>query len=332
MSRKVLLLHTGGTLGMRPTEPHKTLAPDEFGATVLEQVPELTQIAEIEARVLFNLDSSDIRPEHWMALAAEVERARGTVDGIVITHGTDAMAYTATALSYLLRGLDLPVILTGSQRPLADARTDGRANLVVAVDLALRQVPEVSIYFDGLLLRGNRTTKSSSFAFDAFVSPNFLPLAEVGTEVRMVHPPLTPTEPFHLAGSFDPRVAVMRLVPGQNATVLRALARADLAALLLVAFGSGNLPYERRATAEAVQELVEAGVVVAIGSQSPNGRVDLDRYQGGRLAREVGAVGTCDMTVEAAIVKLMYLAGSLGDPQRIREALPVSIAGELTPS
>ena len=149
--------------------------------------------------------------------------------------------------------------------------------------------------------------------------------------MRMVHPPLATDEPFRVEGSFDPRVAVMRLVPGQNSTLLRALARTDLVAVLLVAFGSGNLPFERRGTADAVRELVERGVTVAIGSQSHNGRVDLERYQGGRLAAEVGAVGTCDMTVEASIVKLMYLAGTLGDPEKVREALCVPIAGEITP-
>ena len=329
MGRRVRIVHTGGTLGMRPTAPDETLAPDEFGSTVLEHVPELSQIAEIETRVLFNIDSSDIRPEHWLALADAVADARSCCDGVVITHGTDAMSYTAAALSFLLRGLDLPVILTGSQRPLADARTDGRANLVVAVDLALRPIPEVAIYFDGLLLRGNRTTKSSSFAFGAFASPNFLPLAEVGTEVRMVRQPLQPTGPFRIEGGFDRRVAVVRLVPGQDGSVLRALAQTDIRALLLIAFGSGNVPIEDRSVAEALRELVDSGRVVAIGSQAPNGRVDLDRYLGGRLAREVGAVGTLDMTVEAATVKLMYLLATDDPPDRIRRALTAPIAGEV---
>lgn len=332
MGKRVLILHTGGTLGMRPTDPHQTLAPDEFGPTVLEQVPELTEIAEIETRMMFNVDSSDIREKHWVALANEIVRSAPTCDGVVITHGTDAMSYTASALSFLLRGLDRPVILTGSQRPLADARTDGRANLAVAVDLALRDIPEVAIYFDGLLLRGNRTTKSSTFAFGAFASPNYLPLAEVGTYVRRVRMSLPSKGPLRVEGRFDSRVSSIRLVPGQDAAVFRGMASAGIKGLLLVAFGAGNLPVEDRSVAEAVRELVDAGIVVAIGSQSPNGRVNLDRYLGGRLAREMGAIGTGDMTIEAATVKLMYLLGTLDSADAVREALTVPIAGEVRSS
>jgi len=332
MARKVLILHTGGTLGMRPREPDRCLAPDEFGSTVLEHVPELTRLAEIETRVLFNLDSSDMTPPHWSRLATEIAGALDSYAGVVITHGTDVMAYTATALSFLLRNLPRPVILTGSQRPLADARTDGRSNLVGAVDLALRDIPEVAIYFDGSLLRGNRATKSSSFSLGAFESPNFLPLAEMGTTVKQISPTLEPAGEFRVEGSFDSRVAVVRLCPGQDAAILEALLETDTAAVLLVAFGLGNLPVEDRRVAGAVRDLVNAGRVVAVASQAPNGRVDLGVYPGGRLAREMGAVGTGDMTVEAATVKLMYLLGTLKSPDRVREALNVPIAGEIDPS
>jgi L-asparaginase len=331
MGKRIRILHTGGTLGMRPREPERTLAPDEFSTTVLEHVPELRRIAEIETRMLFNFDSSDIAPKHWMALAEQVCDAVSTCDGVVITHGTDAMAYTASALSFLLRGLRHPVILTGSQRPLADVRSDGRANLIGAVDLATCDLPEVAIYFDGLLLRGNRTTKSSSFAFDAFASPNLLPLVEVGTEIKSITPPLLPVETFHIEGRFDPRVAVIRLLPGQDPAVLRALMQTDTAGVLLIAFGSGNLPVEDPAIGDAIEDLVGHGVVVAIASQSPNGRVDLGRYLGGRLARAKGAIGTADMTVEAAAVKLMYLLGTLESHEQIEKAMLDPIAGELTP-
>jgi len=332
MSKRVLILHTGGTLGMRPRHPDEALAPDEFGSTVLEHVPELTRIAGIETRVLFNLDSSDLTARHWMQLAEAVFSHRDACDGIVITHGTDAMAYTASALSYLLRDLPFPVILTGSQRRLADVRTDGRANLVGAVDLALRPIPEVGVYFDGLLLRGNRAIKYSTFDFGAFHSPNFPPLAEVGTEVRLGASPLRPSGAFRLFGKFDERVAVVWLHPGDNAAVLRALLDTDTVAVLVVAFGYGNVPVDRSRVADEVHRLVEAGKVVAIASQSPNANVDLQRYAGGRAAVEAGAVGTGDMTVEAAVVKLMYLAGTLDSAAEVRQAMGVPIAGEITPS
>lgn len=331
MQPRILLIGTGGTLGMRPREPDRSLAPDEFGATVFEHVPELSRIAEIETRVLFHRDSTDVGPPEWMQIARTVEDHVHDYRGFVVTHGTDAMAYTASALSYVLRNLPVPVVLTGSQRPLADVHTDGRANLVGAVDLAVRDIPEVSIYFDGVLLRGNRAAKTSSFAFGAFRSPNHLPLAEVGTEVRMVSEPLRPGGRFALEGSFDPRVAGVRLLPGMGASSLAGLAAAGVRAVLLEAFGVGNIPVIAPDVGDAVRALGEQGVVVAIGSQARHGRVDLDRYAGGRRARECGAVGIEDMTLEAAATKLMYLLGTHGgDVEAVRDLLPVPIAGELT--
>lgn len=337
MSPRIRILHTGGTLGMRPREPDRALAPDEFGATVLEHVPELRRLADIDTRVLFNLDSCDLTPEHWMTLAREVRRAGDagdsgdSIDGVVITHGTDAMAYTAAALSYVLRGLTLPVILTGSQRPLADLKTDGRANLIGAVDLATRGIDEVGIYFDGLLLRGNRTTKVSSFAFGAFASPGLQPLVEVGADVRIVQPHWRGEGPFRVEGAFDPRVVALRLAPGQPLAVARAIVDAGARGLLLVGFGTGNVPVERPDLTDWIAELTAAGVVVAIGSQASHGRVDLARYAGGRAAAAAGAVGIADMTLDAAVVKLMYLLGTLDDADAVRRALTEPLAGEVSP-
>lgn len=331
MKPRVLILHTGGTLGMKPREPDFALAPGEFAAAIVDEVPELTAIAEVEGRVLCNLDSCDVTPEHWIDLARTIAAAADEFDGIVVTHGTDAMAYTASALSFLLRGLDRPVVLTGSQRPLADPRSDGRANLVGAVDLATRPIPEVGIYFDGVLLRGNRTTKRSSFAFAAYRSPNFPPLAEVGTGVRILQPGRPERAgPLRVEGGFDPRVAAVRLLPGQPAAPLEALAGSDLGAVLIQAFGVGNIPVVDGGIARAIGRLVQAGIVVAIGSQSSHGMVDLGLYAGGRLARERGAIGIADMTMEAAAVKLMYLLGTVGNPEEVRRRMTEPLAGEVT--
>lgn len=331
MRTKVAVLHTGGTLGMVPREPDRALAPDEFGATLLENIPELADLADVHARMLFNIDSSDIGPEQWEILGRVIAETLPHVDGVVVTHGTDAMTYTASALSYLLRNLPKPVILTGSQIPLADARTDARANVIGAVDLVRHGIAEVAIYFRGVLLRGNRAVKQSSFAFGAFQSPNFLPLAEVGTDVRRVGDALEPVGPFRLEGRFDPRVAAIRLLPGTAPTALGCLHTADVRAVLLEAFGCGNVPVAERAVADAIRRLTSAGRVVAIGSQPMHGTVDLSTYVGGRLARESGAVGIADMTLDAAAVKLMYLLGTYGDPQRVARLLTQPLAGEVTP-
>lgn len=315
---------------MRPRDPDRALAPDEFGSTVLERAPELREIADIETRIFCNIDSSDVNCALWTKLAGEVAADVARYDGVVITHGTDAMAYTASALSYMLRDLPRPVILTGAQRPLVDPHSDGRANLVGAVELATREVPEVGIYFDGVLLRGNRTTKRSSFSYAAYRSPNFPPLAEIGMEVRLHVEARRPATTCRVEGGFDCRVAAVRLLPGQPAAPLSALAGAGIGAVLVRAFGVGNLPVVDRGIAEAIGKLREAGVVVAIGSQSLHGRVDLQRYAGGRLAMDAGAVGIADMTVEAAAVKLMYLLATCKGPDEIRERLTVPLAGEVT--
>lgn len=315
---------------MKPRDPERALAPDEIGSTLLHYVPELEEFAEITTRVLFNIDSTDITPQHWTQLAGEIGPAVESYDGVVIAHGTDAMAYTGTALSFLLRNLPCPVILTGSQLPLADARSDAPGNLIGAVDLATHEIQEVAIYFHNLLLRANRVTKTSTFAYGAFKSPNFLPLAEVGTSIQPYSRPLRSDGPFRVEGNFDPRIAVLRLTPGQPADPLHALRDTNTRAVLLEAFGSGNIPVKLTGIADAVRELTECGKLVAIGSQSPNGRVDLDHYSGGRLARDSGAIGIGDMTLEAATVKLMYLFGTLGSADEVRKAMQVPIAGELS--
>ncbi len=331
MSRaRVLILHTGGTLGMRPREPDRALAPDEFGSTVLEHIPELERLAAIETRVICNVDSSDIDPDDWVGLAGAIRAAHGDYDGVVVIHGTDAMPYTASALSYVLRDLPFPVILTGSQRPLIEVHTDARANLVGAVDLARRPLTEVAIYFDGLLLRGNRAVKSSTFAFGAFRSPKYPPLAEVGTAVRMIGEPLAPCGPFRIEGGFDRRVAQVWLTPGDAGSTLAAVAESGARAVLVAAFGGGNIPVRDRRVADAIRRLVERDIVVAIGSQAPLGLVDLHRYPGGRLARRCGAIGIGDMTLEAATVKLMYLLATCRSSDELREALVDPIAGEIT--
>jgi L-asparaginase len=328
--KRVLILNTGGTLGMTPRDPDRVLAPGEFGSTLLEHVPELLELAEVEFRELANVDSSDLTRRDWRRLAEEIAAAADGKDGVVVTHGTDTMAYTACALSFLLRELPLPVILTGSQRPLAEPHSDARANVVGAVDLATRDVPEVAIYFHGWLLRGNRSTKASSFAYRAFRSPNFPPLAEVGTDIRFGTPSLRPAGPLRFEGDFDPRVSAVSLVPGKHEPALDAIADTDVQAVLVQAFGVGNIPVVDDTIARSIRRLTERGKVVAIGTQASHGGVDLGRYAGGRLARECGAIGTGDMTLEASAVKLMYLLGTHGDPDQVRRRFPVPLAGEIT--
>lgn len=337
--KRVVLLHTGGTLGMPPrhgapsTQRRAPLAPERYARELLVEVPELGRIAAIEPRILCNLDSSDIGPEEWTALAEEVEAARASgADGVVIVHGTDTMAWTASALSFALDGLDRPVILTGSQRPLGEVRTDARRNLVDAVDLATRDVPEVGVCFDGRLLRGNRATKGDAWSYAAFASPGCPPLARLGIDVEIAPHVRRPTRPFRCLGHFDPRVAVLHVTPGMGAHHLARLLDGETRGVVLAAFGVGNVPLGPRPLPGVVAEAVRAGITVMVVTQSHAGGVDLGRYRNGAALAAAGALSGGDMSTEAAVVKLMHALALHPDDAEARAAyLLADVAGERGP-
>ncbi|MDB4966446.1 MAG: asparaginase [Myxococcales bacterium] len=332
--KRVLLLHTGGTLGMSARRP-SALQPDTYAHEILSRVPELAALAEVSTRILCNLDSSDVGPDEWTALADEVAAARADHDGVVIIHGTDTMAYTASALSFALGGLDRPVVLTGSQRPLGEIRSDARRNLVDSVDLATRDIPEVGVCFDGRLLRGSRATKGDAWSYTAFASPNCLPLARLGLDVEIaphVRRP-QPDQPFAVDGRFDTRVAVCFVTPGMDPRMLERLGagEADTGArgVVLAAFGVGNVPSRLRSVAAAVRRLTDGGVTVGVVTQAHAGAVDLSLYQNGVGLRDAGALSGGDMGVEAAVAKLMHGLGCFPEDAAARaEYFTRDVAGE----
>jgi L-asparaginase len=325
--KRVLVLHTGGTLGMSGRRP-TPLSPDAYGQALVERVPELAQLAAIDTRILCNLDSSDLGPDEWIALAGEIAAARTTHDGIVVIHGTDTMAYTAAALSFALVELDRPVVLTGSQRPLAEIRSDARRNLVDAVDLATRGLPEVGVAFDGRLLRGNRARKGDAWSYGAFASPNCPPLARLGLDVEIASHVRRPQGDFKLDARFDDRVAVVWMTPGLDPAVIDRVAE-GLRGIVLAAFGVGNVPLHPRSIAGAVERLVARGVDVLVATQAQAGAVDLSLYENGAALARAGAIGGGDMTVEAALVKLMHALAREPDDAKARRAyLERDVAGE----
>jgi len=318
--------------GRRPTP----LSPDLYARALVERVPELTELAHIDTRILCNLDSSDIGPDEWAVLAEEIATARANHDGIVVVHGTDTMAYTASALSFALEGLDRPVVLTGSQRPLAEIRTDARRNLVDAVDLATRDIPEVGICFDGRLLRGNRATKGDAWAYAAFASPGCAPLARLGLDVEIGAHVRRPARAFTIDPRFDPRVAVAWVTPGLEPEGLARMVglgeRGGAPAvhgLVLAAFGVGNVPVRARPLAPMVKRLVAAGVTVLVVTQARTGAVDFSLYENGVALAEAGAVGGGDLGLEAATVKLMHALARFPEDAAARRAyLEADVAGE----
>lgn len=325
--KKILLVHTGGTLGMSGRRPD-ALKPGAFFRTVRERVPELTKLADIEFELFSNIDSCEMQPELWSRLAARLAERLPDFDGAVVTHGTDTLAETACALSFMLPGLSRPVVLTGAQRPLGEIRTDARGNLIDAVTSALHGPREVTVCFDSRLFRGNRVRKVSIAEYDAFDSPNHPVLGVLGVDAKF-SPGLEPRGRPQLLEAIDARVFLLRVFPGLDPAIpLSILPRVK--GLVLEAYGAGNFPSAEglgRSLLPVFAEARRLAVPVLVVSQAPRNGVDLSLYQSGNQARELGALSAGDMTVSAAVVKLMHgLAHYRGNA--LRKYLERSVAGE----
>lgn len=329
--KKVLLIHTGGTFGMLPEKPRRIVKKEELEEQVLQYVPEIQELAQVDFEMIFNMDSSNIQIENWQQLAAEIHGKMDDYNGFVVVHGTDSMVYTAAALSFMLKNLPKPVILTGAVRPLAEIRTDARNNLINAIDFATKPIAEVCIFFGSRLFRGNRTVKLSNTRYYAFDSPNFPPLAEVGTEVKLNKIHFTAKAGFCYEPCFSDEVLVVRFFPGLNPNYLDWLIKAPVKAVVLEALGYGNVAVREKSLVKLVANLTRTGKLVVVTSQSTQSTVDLDQYENGVLIKKAGAIGAGDMTNEAAIVKLMHLLGChSGDMAKIRRMMSRSLAGEIS--
>lgn len=330
---KILLVHTGGTLMMRSHSPDEPLALDDYARDLLAELPVLGKIADIDTRILSQIDSSEMQPERWIELARTIHEELPRYDGVVVVHGTDTMAYTASALAFLLSDLDRPVILTGSQRPLDRVRSDARQNLIDAFELATKPIPEVGLAFASQLLRGCRATKLDAWGLDAFASPMCPPLAELGIDIDVGDHVLAPRirQPFD--GRLEERVLAVRLFPGLEPSLLEGALDTGVRGLVLEAFGAGNVPTRARSIVPVIEKATRRDVPVVIVSQCYRAHVDLSRYAGGMAALSAGAIGAGDMTDEAAVTKLMVTLGRAGDRGRVqaaREAFAKSPVGEMS--
>ena len=316
-------------------KPTNELKPAELHESVLSFIPELKELAELDTVFACNIDSANLAISHVNAVLRVIRDHYHDYDGFVIIHGTDTMAYHASALSFLLENNSKPVIFTGSQKPLRQIRTDARMNLVNSVEFATMDLPEVAICFHSKLFRGNRTRKRSSGDFDAFESPNYPLLATVGVDIQINHafiarqPGGTPA--FH---ELRPgRVAVWTLYPGFDPEyLLPAVLQSDTGALLIHAYASGNMNIQENNMVPAIRSLTDAGIPVFVTSQAVAGRVNLGLYECGRRVMEAGAVGCGPMTMESAIFKIMYLLSRF--PGVARDELIIKmqldLAGELS--
>jgi L-asparaginase len=328
--KNILIIHTGGTFGMSPVLPSMTLKPGNIRAEIKKHLPVLKDIADIHVHIPFNLDSSDINPDGWSKMHSIIQRSMDRYDGFVIIHGTDTLVYSASALSYLLNGLRKPVILTGSQRPLSAVRSDARTNLINAVELATFPIPEVAICFGNKLLRGNRTKKLSMESYSGFESPNYPELASIGLNIQL-HPQnfLNWKKRRTLQPLFDARIIVIQVYPGLDPALFRDWTGRRVRAIVLLGFGVGNLPNQRREWLEFIARALGQGQMVFIGSQSVHGQVNLQLYDFGKQAERMGCISLQDMTMEAALVKLMLLLGNFRETRSVKKYFGLSLAGEL---
>ena len=334
-NKKICLIHTGGTIGM--TRSEKGYVPKEgFLETMLDKIPDL-KVDGMPSFSLYELspllDSSNMAVAEWNRIGEKVASLYPYYDGFVILHGTDTMAYTASSLSFMLENLDKPVILTGSQIPLCEVRSDGRDNLITSLLIAASgQVKEVCLYFGGKLLRGNRSTKISADGLLAFDSPNLQPLAEAGINIRYLPtlPPPNAEKPFSFSPFIEVPIGVLKIFPGINFSLFGVVMTEKLKGVVLETFGSGNIPGEGNALLPIIRSAFAAGAVITVCSQCPQGTVSLGAYAASSELVEAGAVSGYDMTTEAAVAKLYYLFSKGYSKERIKELMETNLCGELS--
>lgn len=338
----ILLIYTGGTIGMKIDPSDQTLKPFDF-SQILEEVPELGKFAyRIDSLTCDSaIDSADVEPGLWQRLAGLIEENYDRYDGFVILHGTDTMAYSASALSFMLEGLTKPVIFTGSQLPVGVARTDGKENLVSAVEIAAARdreghaiVPEVCICFGNLLMRGNRAKKISSEDFRAFRSGNFPPLAEAGISIRyrfqdIIRPADWERKPvFHK--KLDTRVSILKIHPGITPQVVRNIVCGpETRAVILETYGSGNAP-SRQWFIDLIKEGISMGKIILNITQCIAGSVDMDLYATGKKLSEAGVLSGYDCTTEGALAKLFFLMGMSESNAFVAREIVRNLRGEIT--
>lgn len=338
---KVLIIYTGGTIGMDRNARTGALEPLQFDK-LSAKMPELAQIPTAIEVYQFAppIDSSDITPAQWSQLVKVIKENYDDYDGFVVLHGTDTMAFTASALSFMLENLTKPVVMTGSQVPIGQLRTDGKENLITSIEIAsakhgdgLPMVPEVCIYFNGRLLRGNRSTKVNADGFNAFESFNYPHLADAGINIvyheeYIIRPDYDKPMVSHF--DLDPSVIIFTLFPGiQDIVVHHALDVPELRAIVMRSYGSGNAP-QRQCLMDMLGDASSRGINIVNVSQCAEGTVEMARYDTGYQLKNALVISGYDSTVESAVAKLMYLQGRYSDQEIVREKMNQNLRGEIS--
>ncbi len=341
MNSSILLIYTGGTIGMKQDPITGALKPFNFNQ-ILEEVPELRKFGCKIDTYSFDppIDSSDVQVEFWVDIAKIIERNYSCYDGFVILHGTDTMSYSASALSFMLENLSKPVIFTGSQLPIGMLRTDGKENLISSIEIAAAKdnsgramVPEVCVYFESQLYRGNRTTKYNAENFRAFRSANFPVLADIGIHIRyneslIIRADLS--KQFRIHTNLQTSVSILKIFPGIDESFVKSfLSINNIKAIILETYGSGNAPTSDWFI-DSLKDAIERDIIILNVTQCHAGKVDMDAYATGIRLKEIGVINGFDSTTEAALTKLFFLLGQENETQVIKKRLAENLRGEIT--
>lgn len=338
----ILIINTGGTIGMVHSDENdinSPLRPARDWKEVINGYPILEKYSADYYQFDPLIDSSDMSPNIWIEIAKVIEKNYDKYRGFVILHGTDTMAYTASALSFMLKNLDKPVVLTGSQVPLQFPRSDALQNLITAIEIAgneqygIANIPEVSIFFRDTLLRGNRSRKVDATNYFGFLSPNFLPIAEIGSDVRIKRDLiLKPNkEKFYIDTNLDTRVIVLELFPGLNLNYIKAIFENNnnIRGVILKTYGNGNAPTNDEFI-EILEYINSCGIVIVDITQCTRGFVKMGLYEASARLIDAGVISGVDLTPEAAVTKLMYLLGKNISANEVRKLMQIDMVGEQT--